>query len=104
VCGVSQESKIAVSVADLNNTFRQVDRRAGSSAQKGADKELSLSEFVESLVRLSVQVMGSTAAGKKGIKEGKSAEGLKRLLERHVVQNAAKEAMQEMRHAMVQAS
>ena len=44
--------------------------------------------------------MNSSAAGKKGIKEGKSAEGLRRLLEKHVLSNTAKEAMKEMRAAM----
>ena len=51
---LSQESKIPVSVADLNNVFRQVDR--GGPAGKHADKELTISEFVEALVRLAVQV------------------------------------------------
>lgn len=51
---LSQESKIPVSVADLNNVFRQVDR--GGPAGKAADKELTISEFVEALIRLAVQV------------------------------------------------
>ena len=43
-----------MSVADLNNVFRQVDR--GGPAGKAADKELTISEFVEALIRLAVQV------------------------------------------------
>ena len=83
-----------VSVADLNDTFRRCDRG------KDGAKELVLAEFVEALVRLSIRMMGASAAGKKAIKDGKSADGLKRLLEKHVLNNAAKEAMKEMRKAM----
>ena len=44
--------------------------------------------------------MGSTAAGRKGIKEGKSGEGLRRLIERYVLSNPAKAEMQALLDAM----
>ena len=46
------------------------------------------------------QLMGSTAAGRKGIKEGKSGEGLRRLIERYVLSNPAKAEMQALLDAM----
>ena len=44
--------------------------------------------------------MASTAAGRKGIKEGKSGEGLRRLIERYVLSNPAKAEMQALLDAM----
>ena len=46
------------------------------------------------------QLMASTAAGRKGIKEGKSGEGLRRLIERYVLSNPAKAEMQALLDAM----
>ena len=100
-------------MAELNDTFRRVDRTSmgqlSKESKKGpgkkeadpkknsADKQLGLVEFNEALVRLSIKVMNVSAAGRKAVKEGKAAEGLRRLLTNYVLLGTVNEELEKMR-------
>ena len=74
-----KECKVPVPISELNDTFRRVDRaEKGAKAGTKSDKQLVLGEFIEAIVRLAVKMMLMSAAGRKAVKEGKSAEGLRR--------------------------
>ena len=47
-----------------------------------ADKELKLSEFLEAIIRLAVKLLSASASGRKALKAGNGAEGVKRLLDK----------------------
>ena len=108
-----KEIKIPLNVAEINDTFRRVDRGDGKISEKGpkkkaaeakeekksqrSDKQLGLVEFNEALIRLSIKVMNVSAAGRKAVKEGKAAEGLRRLLTNYVLVGSVNAEMERLR-------
>ena len=96
-----KECKVPVPISELNDTFRRVDRaEKGAKAGTKSDKQLVLGEFIEAIVRLAVKMMLMSAAGRKAVKEGKSAEGLRRLLDSYVLKHAARDSMAQLRLAI----
>ena len=71
-----RETEMGISVADVNEVFRRVDRGEKKKQDRGrekSDQQLVFAEFVEALIRLSAKVMGGTATGRKALQAGNAA-------------------------------
>ena len=99
-----KDAKVPIPITEINDVFRRVDRAEKEDKKKDpkakADKQMSLAEFLEALVRTAGKLMNTSKAGKQGLKDGKLGEGFEKLIDTYILPLGERDSMAEWRKIM----